>query len=158
MGQKTAQKRGRRNMVEKEQTLQPVNIGTADFQVIGDVLMPYAKMIRSTVKPSPKRDTLLTIIETLRQRIAAAKTSLVGELATTPAQKAESLFPLTHAELAVIDNAFRAFVTNLGLHISQSAERDDIIRACEALRVHIMSGCSSPDTPTAPSSNTIPDQ
>jgi hypothetical protein len=132
-------------MEDEKKALSPIGIGISDLRVIGHVLMPYAKGIENIIPPSPKRDALLNTTQLLRERIAAAKTSVGVGLAPAQEQGKDHLFPLTHDELAVIDSAFTAFVENIGQCVPQSEERDEIIRGCKALRSHIIASCTPPD-------------
>jgi len=114
-------------------------IAPADLQVVGFALFPYAQMIHQIIEPSAKRDTLLQTVEALRQRIAAVK---------LPEGEKHDKFLVTYDEVAVIDSALTVFVENIGRFIPQSQERDETMRACEALRSYLMLHLAPPDATT----------
>jgi len=125
--------------VEDGKELPRIGIAPSDLRVIGYALFPYAQMIHRLIEPSPKRDTILRTIETLRRRIAAVKIPLEGDN--------DQIFPIMHDELAVIDSALSAFIENIGRYVPQSQERDETMRACEALRSYLISSFTPPGTP-----------
>jgi hypothetical protein len=119
-----------------EATTLLVSITPNELEVIGHVLFPYAKVIRYVIPPSPARDVKLATIENLRRRIAAPRSSqhdLEGEA-----------FPLTVAEVTIIDAALKHFVTGLRQLFPASTERDETIAACEKFRRYLVASFSPP--------------
>jgi hypothetical protein len=109
-----------------------VSIALGDLAVIGHVLFPYARFVRFVLPPSPERGRTLTMVEHLRRRIAdVSRGGKEGEL-----------FPLTVAELSIIDAALRNFVANLRQIFPPSQERDGTISACEGLRGYLAASFS----------------
>ena len=79
---------------------------------------------------------------TVISAIIAAVTALVVTLVTHAVQQRnvkEQEFKKIE-ELAVIDSALAAFVENIVRFAPPSRERDETVRACEALRSHLMRG------------------
>ena len=109
-----------------------VNIAPNDLAVIGHVLLPYARFVRFVIPPSRERGITLTMVENLRRRIAnVSKEGKEGEQ-----------FPLTVADLSIIDAALRNFVANLRYMFPPSRERDETIVACEGLRGYLAASFS----------------
>ena len=119
-----------------EATTLLVSITPNELEVIGHVLFPYAKVIQYVIPPSSARDVKLATIENLRRRIVALRSSqhdLEGEA-----------FPLTVAEVTIIDAALKHFVTGLRQLFPASTERDETIATCEKFHHYLVASFSLP--------------
>jgi hypothetical protein len=103
-------------------------INPSDLQTIGHILTIYAQGMRSVPIISSRRDAYLESVEKLCERITAMVTD------------AEQDFPLTPAELDLIDCAFTTFLDAIDACVPPSAERDEVIRGCKAFQAYVLSG------------------
>jgi len=125
---------------EYKQSLSP-RVTLSDLYTIRRVLHSYTKDLSCNTPPSPTRDELLLTVKAICERITAVNAPRESK---TPHE-----FDLSPDELTIVDNALRAYIASIGQSVPPSEERDEIMRGCETLRVHLMAGRTLPG-PSSP--------
>ena len=113
-----------RRQIEDNSLLSALPVSQGALSVLGSVLYPYQKLVKSSTPPSARRDMLLATIENLRTRITTLSSQ--GEEGTR--------LVLTDEEVSIIDQALTFFIQSIKSMVPASQQRDETLEACRHLQ------------------------